>query len=81
MPLSRSRMISAPVPRRRGRALNGDGSWHDRPLRAAGWAVPNWRVVNVGAIAREVAVRDFPLDYDHGFADSQKAALEESVDA
>ncbi len=40
----------------------------DRKLAAAGWAVQDYRQVNLGA-ARGVAVREFPLEAGHGRAD------------
>ncbi len=40
----------------------------DRKLAAAGWAVQDYRQVNLGA-ARGVAVREFPLAAGHGRAD------------
>ena len=40
----------------------------DRLLRAAGWAVQDYRAANVRA-ARGVALREFQLEADHGTAD------------
>jgi type I restriction enzyme R subunit len=40
----------------------------DRLLQAAGWAVQSVDAVNLHA-ARGVAIREFPLEPGHGFAD------------
>ena len=40
----------------------------DRLLVAAGWALQDLAAVNLHA-ARGVAIREFPLDAGHGFAD------------